>query len=437
MKTLADTLLITRMDKKILPHLPGGVTEGRQSGQVIVPALLSGSHASELRVFQEQENSHSLVGNIYIGKVRKIQKNLDVAFIEIAGKQQCYYNICEDSKPFFTKRGNTDRIVEGDELVVQVKRDGIKTKLPAVTSRLELPGRYLVLIAGDCQVGVSGKLSGDAKRRLRTLVSPFITEQYGFIVRTNAGSASDWEIEQEALALKEQYNHIMNIAPHRTCFSMLRGEVPPWISMLRDLNIENLEAIKTDLPDIYAEIQEYGKYYYPEILEKLSFYQDDLLPLYKLYDLERELTQAIQERVWLKSGGYLVIQPTEALTVIDVNTGKYSEKKIRCETLKKINLEAAKESARQIRLRNLSGIILIDFINMENHEEQAGLLEYLAQLLKKDPVKTRLIDMTKLELVEITRQKVQKSLAEQIREAVFCPHMENRKNIAEEKRKNS
>ena len=146
----------------------------------------------------------------------------------------------------------------------------------------------------------------------------------------------------------------------------------------------------------------------------LRLYQDDLLPLYKLCRLEREIDLATSRQVWLKSGGYLVIDPTEALTVIDVNTGKYSGKKLRRETLKTINLEAAKEAARQIRLRNLSGIILIDFINMENKEDQKELLAFLESRLFADPVKTRLIDMTKLELVEITRKKVHKTLKEQI-----------------------
>ena len=149
-------------------------------------------------------------------------------------------------------------------------------------------------------------------------------------------------------------------------------------------------------------------------LSLIHIYQDDLLPLYKLCRLEREIDLATSRQVWLKSGGYLVIDPTEALTVIDVNTGKYSGKKLRRETLKTINLEAAKEAARQIRLRNLSGIILIDFINMENKEDQKELLAFLESRLFADPVKTRLIDMTKLELVEITRKKVHKTLKEQI-----------------------
>lgn len=184
--------------------------------------------------------------------------------------------------------------------------------------------------------------------------------------------------------------------------------------MLRNTYTADLTSIITDDPQIYNSLEHYLKENDLQNLSKLRLYQDDLLPLYKLCRLEREIDLATSRQVWLKSGGYLVIDPTEALTVIDVNTGKYSSKKLRRETLKTINLEAAKEAARQIRLRNLSGIILIDFINMENKEDQKELLAFLESRLFADPVKTRLIDMTKLELVEITRKKVYKTLKEQI-----------------------
>ena len=184
--------------------------------------------------------------------------------------------------------------------------------------------------------------------------------------------------------------------------------------MLRNTYTADLTSIITDDPQIYNSLEHYLKENDLQNLSKLRLYQDDLLPLYKLCRLEQEIDLATSRQVWLKSGGYLVIDPTEALTVIDVNTGKYSGKKLRRETLKTINLEAAKEAARQIRLRNLSGIILIDFINMENKENQKELLAFLESRLFADPVKTRLIDMTKLELVEITRKKVYKTLKEQI-----------------------
>ena len=394
---MADTLIITKRDE-----------------QTIWMAALSGTHATDLRIASASDESTSLVGNIYIGKVRKVQKNIDAAFIEIADRQQCYCNIAANPDAIYTKKGNSKKIAEGDELLVQVIRDGLKTKLPALSGNLELPGQYLVLTGNDSRIGISGKLSQSTKERLKEWMKPFAREKYGFIVRTNAGEASREEIEAEAKKLEEQYLHLLKTAPYRTCFSALKTSESVWIEMLRNTYTADLTSIITDDPQIYNSLEHYLKENDLQNLSKLRLYQDDLLPLYKLCRLEREIDLATSRQVWLKSGGYLVIDPTEALTVIDVNTGKYSGKKLRRETLKTINLEAAKEAARQIRLRNLSGIILIDFINMENKEDQKELLAFLESRLFADPVKTRLIDMTKLELVEITRKKVHKTLKEQI-----------------------
>ena len=407
MRTLSDTILITQTTDSMTLSL---------NGPAYVMAGFTDGHADELRVVPVKEEKPSLVGNIYVGKVRKIQKNIDAAFIEIAGRQQCYYGMSESPSSVYTKKGNSPNMIEGDELIVQVKRDGLKTKLPAVSGHLEFPGNFLILTVGDGRLGISQKLAADDRKRLREWMEPLVSKDYGFIVRTNAVEASKEEIEAEAAMLSGQYETLMRQAPYRTCFSMLKGPLPPWIELARDTYKSNLNKIITDIPEIYESLKEYFSLHQPEIAEKVVLYQDDLLPLAKLYRVEKELSEALREQVWLKSGGYLVIQPTEALTVIDVNTGKYSEKKARKETLKKINLEAAKEAARQIRLRNLSGIILVDFINMENEDDKKELMSSLERLLLRDPVKTRLIDMTKLELVEITRRKVRKTLREQVRE---------------------
>lgn len=403
---MADTLLATKI-----------------TDSVLVMALLTDGHAAQLRLIPLKENGQeqqqSLVGNIYIGKVRRVQKNINAAFIEIADRQQCYYSLEGHPQPFYTKKGNSLRMIEGDELVVQVKRDGLKTKLPAVSSDLEFAGRYLILTINDKRLGISAKISKEARERLHEWIQPLLSPEYGFIVRTNAAEAAKDEILQEAAELVKSYEHLKKTAPYRTCFSMLKSPLPAWLEMLRDTYTAELTDIITDLPQIHASMEEYLKEHQPALLGRLRFYEDDLLPLAKLFRLEQELEGAVKEHVWLKSGGYLVIQPTEALTVIDVNTGKYSEKKVRRETLRKINLEAAAESARQIRLRNLSGIILIDFINMEVEKDKEELLQYLEKLLHKDPVKARFVDFTKLELVEITRRKVHKSLYEQMASCGF------------------
>ena len=206
---------------------------------------------------------------------------------------------------------------------------------------------------------------------------------------------------------------MLSEAAYRTCFSQLYRSVPSYISDIRDLNSGLLQEIITDDSSICQQLQEYLACFQPEDHRKLTYYEDKMLPLGKLYSLESVMERAMNKRVWLKSGGYLVIEPTEALVVIDVNTGKFSEKKEIRATILKTNLEAAAEISRQLRLRNLSGIIIVDFIDMERDEDKRELLTRLEALTAKDPVKTTVVDMTRLNLVEITRKKVRRPLYEQ------------------------
>ena len=210
----------------------------------------------------------------------------------------------------------------------------------------------------------------------------------------------------------------MRTAQYRTCFSCLMAKPPAYLKRLSDLYTGEVEEILTDDRELLKQMTEYLEENQPEDTAKLRFYEDRLLPMNKLYSLERHLKEALGERIWLRSGGYLVIQPTEALTVIDVNTGKFMAGKKKEAAFLKLNQEAANEAAHQIRLRNLSGIIIIDFINMEEKESEAQLLETLDHALRKDPIRTTLVDMTKLSLVEITRMKKERPLHESVREAI-------------------
>ena len=237
---------------------------------------------------------------------------------------------------------------------------------------------------------------------------------FGIIVRTNASNASTEEILAEYEQLKQEYLSIKNAAPHRTAFSCLKRNVPEYLHYLQNLNQEQLEGILTDDRELLEQIQQYLSPFPENVSNKLSFYEDSLLSLNKLYSLDTKLKEALQERVWLKSGGYLIIQPTESLTVIDVNSGKSTSKKQVQEHNLKINLEAAEEIAHQLRLRNLSGIIIVDFIDMKSQEDNQTLLKTLRACVRMDSVPVQVVDMTKLHLVELTRKKVKKSLAEQL-----------------------
>ena len=396
---------VRRLDRKlILVRLHGK----------ILTALLENGKVCELHC--DEEKRDSLLGNIYVGKVRNIVSNIQAACVEIENGIQCYYSISDNKEPLYTKKGNHSKIAVGDELLVQVCREHLKSKPPAVTSNLNFTGNYVVLTTGNRSIGMSGKLSSDEKRTLRGWIEPYIDPRFGFIIRTNA-TAVDREIfEKEVRLLIFHYEKLMEKAKFRTFGSVLHRNNPAsWLTALRDTYKEDLSEIVTDDPILHEKIQDYLEQYQKEDLDKLRFYQDPVLPLIKLYSLESALDGALKERVWLKSGGYLIIQPTEALTVIDVNTGKFDGRRQKQDTFLKINLEASKEIARQLRLRNISGIIVIDFINMEDDACRRQLMETFEFELRRDPVKTALIDMTVLELVEVTRKKVRRPLYEQIR----------------------
>lgn len=377
-----------------------------------VTALEEEGRIVEIQI-QKPEDS-SILGNIYIGKVQKIVPNIQAAFIDISPGCSCYYPLGENQHPFFTSYKTNNTLKAGDELIVQVRTEALKSKIPTVTSNLNIAGKYLVLTTEKTGIGLSAKLSPDEKEYLKSLILPHLQGNYGLIVRTNARDVNSAVLLQELDDLYSQIDQIYKKGMGRSCYSLINSAQSEYIHMLRNISHQTLEAVITDTPEVYERIKNYLQDFQPEDSPKLRLYKDDLLPLYKLYSLETVLTQACQEKVWLKSGGFLMIQQTDAFVAIDVNTGKYQGKKKASETYRKINLEAAKEIAIQLRLRNLSGIILIDFINMTQKDHQEELLNTLRKHLKKDFVKAVVVDITLLHIVEMTRKKIRKSLFEQI-----------------------
>ena len=360
-------------------------------------------------------NSDSILGNIYIGKVKNIQKNIQAAFIEIENGIMCYYSMAEKASPCFVNVKKNNVLKIGDEMIVQVSKEGIKSKLPYVSSNLNFTGRYLVLTSERKELGFSGKLKKEEKKQIREILKDKIPGNVGIIVRTNCRDAQEEEILHELEELMKRYEAVLQKGKSRVCFSVLEKSMPEYVQILQNLYSQDLEEIVTDKQELYECAVQYLKGYKQQ--EKIvRYYEDKLLPLYKLYNLEKAFEQAQNERVWLKSGGFLVIQQTEAFVCIDVNTGKCTSKKDMQETFRKINLEAAKEIAWQLRLRNLSGIILIDFINLERAEDKEELMQTLQKYLWQDSIKGTVVDMTELNIVEVTRKKVRKSLAEELKE---------------------
>lgn len=384
--------------------------------------------SNRLLAAQVLSDTPNRIGAIYIGKVKNVTQNINACFAEIADGEICFLSLRDASSPIILNRKYDGRILEGDELLLQISREAQKGKQASVTADISLADERVAISIGSSHVGYSGKLSLNVKEQIKSWLTEAgyishgkfvhsvsesqIPATVGMVIRTGA---KDCDYETLIQSIEEQYfalRSLIETAKHRTCFSCVR-QTP-----------EDFEAVLTQLayPSEYTEIMTDDSTLYDKLCaycadslpgKQVRFYEDTTLSISGLYSIEQKLGTALDKRVWLKSGAYLIIEPTEALTVIDVNTGKYEAKKTSWETYERINREAAEEIALQLRLRNLSGIILIDFINMENSERGEELIAYLRKLVNRDRIKTHVVDITPLGLVEITRKKINKPLSEQ------------------------
>lgn len=368
-----------------------------------------------IEVELHQAGAETILNNIYVARVKSVAANLNAAFVEIAKGKVCYLPLEDLKRPLFTKKISKKPIAEGEELVVQVAKEAVKTKDAVVTTNLSFSGEYLALTSANRRIGISGKISGQERIRLQAFAQKLLEENediqkcFGLIFRTNAAQAEEALIREEFLKLKSEYETITAYAASRTVYTCLRKEQPFYLKMLMDTEKTTLEEVVTDETMVFEELEAVscGNF-------SVRFYEDRLLSLATLYNIAGQIEAALKPRVWLKSGANIVIEPTEALTVIDINSGKNIAKKDKQQNHYKINLEAAKEIAFQLRLRNLSGIIVVDFIDLYEDAWKQSLMEQLRSFLRKDPVPANLIDMTKLGLVEITRKKKKKPLLEQL-----------------------
>lgn len=402
---------------------------------------------------REGESSSLPLGAIYIGKVKNVVPTIDAAFVEVCKGSMGFLPMKNAKNPIIVNRKYDGRILAGDEILVQIEKEGIKTKDPGLTCNLSFIGKYCVLTTGKQNLGFSTKLDNKTKLLWKQKLEEWkiedtlLEEKVGMVVRTNVAVLTEHNLNIQNNNLKienvnheyrkmsknaiisenrdvqdaecfrreweqllEQKNKVLDSVSYRTCFSCLYQPLEGYLADIRDTYESSFDKIITNKEDVYTRIRE-------EFLsiKNVEFYQDSRIPLEKLYSVETRLKEALDERVWLKSGAYLVIQQTEALTVIDVNSGKIQKKNPKDDIYFEINKEAAKEIALQLRLRNLSGIIIIDFISQNIKEQDSELLMHLNSLVKQDSVKTSVIDMTPLGLVEVTRKKIHKSLKEQLK----------------------
>lgn len=386
------------------------------------------------RKVRGEKTSSLALGEIYIGKVKNVVPTVDAAFVEVCKGSMGFLPMKQAKNPIILNRKYDGRILAGDEILVQIEKEGIKTKEPGLTCNLSFSGKYCVLTTGKLGIGFSSKLDNKTKLYWKQKLEEWDLEEVlqnenvGMVVRTNVNALVEGEKETGAVAnennsfervkyfkeefkkLLEQKNRVLDNVSYRTCFSCIFQPMEGYLEDIRDTYENSFDKIITDKEEIYHRIREV----FPT-MENVELYKDSRITLEKLYSVKTRIKEALDERVWLKSGAYLVIQQTEALTVIDVNSGKIQKKNAKDDIYFEINKEAAKEIALQLRLRNLSGIVIIDFISQSSKEQDNKLLVYLSSLVKKDSVKTNVIDMTPLGLVEVTRKKIHKSLKEQLK----------------------
>jgi len=376
--------------------------------------LFQNDEAVRADVFYEDEEY--VLNNIYVGHIRDIVKNINSAFVEYKKDLLGYLALNENQNMVFLNNKNTDKACEGDRIIIQLIKDRIKTKDAVLTTNFSLTGEGLVLTHGKKGISISSKITDisfkkEIKEKLLNDFPDFLEFPYGIIIRTNAKNMEYSSIYEELLSLQKEYNELISIAKTREKHYLLKKSETPIISLIKELDLKEEDIIITDKSEVYNEILEK----IPGA--KIKFYEDKLLPLYKLYSLEKIFNEIRSKKIWLKSGAYIIIEYTEAMTVIDVNTGKCEKGKDSEKTFFNINVEAAKEIARQISLRNISGIIMIDFIDMKNNENRPILIESMKEFTKNDYIKTNIIDFTKLHLMEITRKKTRDRVF--VRDGIF------------------
>lgn len=378
--------------------------------------LICDNRILSIQVCKEKK---SQIGNIYVGKVQNVSANIGAAFVEIQKGELTFLPTKEAKNAIVTNRKADGTIKTGDELLVQIVKEPLKTKLAGASTKLSLAGTYVVIEYNGIQrnktdIHISSKLGTKYHHLFKEQdILQKIAEKFDVIIRTNAGCVDDIsQVVAEAGKLAAQMEHMLAIGDKRTYFSCLYQGEPEYMSFVKNTYQSEYDEIVTDEKEFYEALLADDK------IKNLPvrFYEDSMLPLYKLYSVETRIQELLDKKVWLKSGGYLIIEQTEALIAIDVNTGKYETGKNQEETYLKINLEAAEAIAWSLRARNLSGMILVDFINMKKKENVEQLIQAMKRYLHEDTVTANVVDITGLGLMEITRKKQNKSFAEQVKE---------------------
>ncbi len=406
-------------------------------------AYLENGRLTELHI--EQPQSAGTVGNIYKGKVVRVLPGMSAAFVDIGLDKAAFlhskdlasamqdisgmFDVGDDDEDRGRKRSShriEDHLKENQQIIVQVSKPSIGNKGARITQAISLPGRYAVYMPSFERIGVSRKIeSPEERKRLRKAIAD-LKYDGGFIIRTAAEGVSARQLQSEAKFLVKLWDSIKRKARRKSAPVMLHQDLDVMLKMVRDLMTGEMNRLIVDDPSHHKRILKFISSYAPELKKSVELYKGDA-PIFEAFHIEEEIERALSRKVWLKSGGYILIDPTEALTAIDVNTGRYVGKKNQDETILKTNLEAVEEIVYQLRLRNIGGIIIIDFIDMAPQAHRQKVYEALEEALKSDRNRSRVLQISKLGLVEMTRKRTSKSLLQSLTEP--CPCCEGRGRI--------
>ncbi|NBX53611.1 MAG: ribonuclease G [Betaproteobacteria bacterium] len=392
----------------------------------------------------ERTLERGLVGNIYLGKVSRVLPGMQSAFIDIGLDRAAFLHVGDLVTSIAARHADTDpdqsaavlpiekQVFEGQTLMVQVIKDPLGSKGARLSTQISLAGRMLVYLPQDDHIGISQKIPHEQRESLRTKLQALIIEageadpMGGFIVRTNAEDASDGELSDDIRYLRKTWFRIKHAATVNPAKTLIHRDLNLLQRVLRDLVGESTQTIRIDSKEQFDQLQTFGLEFMPAAADKLMLYKGER-PIFDLFSVDDEISRALGRRVDLKSGGYLMIDQTEALTTIDVNTGGFVGARNFDETIFKTNLEAAGAIARQLRLRNLGGIVIADFIDMAKEDHQQAVLFEFRKNLKRDRVKTMVSGFSPLGLVEMTRKRTRESLAQMLCEP--CPSCEGKGSV--------
>ena len=409
---------------------------------------------SELHI--ERESDKGIAGNIYKGRIQRVLPGMQAAFVDIGLARSAFLYVddvytpsskndslhrvfkdeqdnpsLEDDGGDIVRRHSTipieELLTEGREVLVQIMKEPIGTKGARISSYMSLPGRYLVYLPGIDNIAISRRITDqDERDRLEEIVQKIRPDSNGFIVRTASEGAHENELRTDMDFLSKLWDSIQMRSPDSSAPSILHEDLSISLRAIRDLYTNSIKKVIVDSPETYQNIINFTESFMPQLKFCVELY-DNTIPIFDALGIELEISRALNRNVWLKSGGYIVIEQTEALFVIDVNTGRYVGKGNQADTILKTNLEAVKEIAYQIRLRNLGGIIIVDFIDMEKKVDRQAVLDALQEALKKDRAKTNVSGISDLGLVQMTRKRVRENLRAQMCDS--CAHCEGRGTI--------